>query len=374
MISKRTLNMMKKVQEIMGYNLVYLVGGAVRDEILGNEPKDYDFCTPLLPDEIENLIKSSGRKAYGVGKRFGTIKCKIDGEEIEITTFRNEEYFKRVSEEMYNFIEKNKDDIVDVDIIKLNLEKYTGRKPIVRFVKNIEEDLSRRDFTINAMAMRLLKNDNVETIDPFGGRKDLNAKIIRCVGNSKHRFKEDPLRILRAIRFATRFSFIIEDKTLDRIKKMKPLLLELSKERIVSEIDKILISPMTNYGLDLMFKYGLFKFIIPELDLQYMYNQNSKYHSHKLHEHTIKVICACPEDLNLRWSALLHDIAKPYLKTENINGYSNYIDHEKLGADMALRIANHLKFSKERRNFIVETIRDHLNEDSILKPYDNMGK
>lgn len=346
----------EKVQEIMGCNLVYAVGGCVRDHILGIEPKDYDFCTPIEPDEIERLIKVSGRRVYLTGKRFGTLACKIDGEMIEITTFRAEKY------------------------------ELNNRKPTVEYVKTIDEDLSRRDFTINAIAMRLVKG-KLKIIDPFGGQEDLKNGIIKCVGNSKTRFKEDPLRILRAIRFATRFKFTYEEKTVDRIKKMKPMLLTISKERIVSELDKILIDDNVEYGLEWLFCFGTFKFIIPELSLQWIYKQNSKYHDYCLHLHTVNVVKTCPKDINLRWAALLHDIAKPFVRTdklideEPINGIvygqikrSNYIDHEKLGADMALRIALHLKFSKERREFIVDTIANHLNEDCVLKKYDDMNK
>lgn len=334
---------LEKVQEVMGDNLVYAVGGCVRDHIMGLVPKDYDFCTPVEPEEIERLIKAAGKKAYLTGKRFGTLAFTIEGEMIEVTTFRAEKY------------------------------EPGNRKPVVEYVKTIEEDLSRRDFTINAIAARLVKG-NIKLIDPYNGREDISEGIIKCVGNSKTRFKEDPLRILRGIRFATRFAFWIEDKTSDRICKMKPMLLTISKERIVSELDKILIDDNVMIGLRFLFQYGTFKFIIPELDLQNFYKQNSKYHDFTLDQHTVMVVDSCPKDLNLRWAALLHDVAKPFVRTENKNGYSNYIDHESLGADMALRISLHLKFSKERREFIVETISDHLKDGNVLREYDNMNK
>ena len=172
------IDLLTEVEKIMAPHPVYAVGGCVRDYILGVQPKDYDFCTPATPDEIETLVKKSGRRAYLTGKRFGTIGCKVKIGEIqdliEITTFRTETYAE------------------------------ANRKPEVEFVKDITADLSRRDFTINAMAIRLNKG-RIHIIDPFGGREDLKNKTIKAVGNPKIRFKEDPLRILRAIRFATRY-------------------------------------------------------------------------------------------------------------------------------------------------------------------------
>ena len=210
--------MLEQVTKMMEPHPVYFVGGAVRDYIMGNEPKDYDFCTPAEPDEIERLIKKDERRAYLTGKRFGTLACKMDGEMIEITTFRTEKY------------------------------EPGNRKPKVEYVKSINEDLSRRDFTINAIAIRLTKG-NLKIIDPFGGEEDIEAKIIRAVGNPKLRFKEDPLRILRAIRFTSRYGFEIEEATEKKISRMGIHLLDISKERWMIELDKILLSEFSSYGL-----------------------------------------------------------------------------------------------------------------------------
>ncbi len=355
--------LLEEVTEMMKPHPVYLVGGACRDYLMGVEPKDYDFCTPATPDEIEEKIHARPNehgdqtKVYGVGKKFGTLGCKVDGEMVEITTFRTEKY------------------------------KKGSRKPAVEYVKTIHEDLSRRDFTINAMAIRLTKG-HLRIIDPFCGQEDLEARLIRAVGHPKQRFKEDPLRILRAIRFASRFAFEIEEETEKKVKKMGIYLLDISKERWMMEMDKILLSKCAGYGLQLMWENELFKFMIPEIQMQFKYDMNSRYHKHLLHIHTKKVVEATPKDLNLRWAALLHDIAKPFVRTdkiivgapmlldEEIREYtkSNYIGHEKLGADMVLKLAAHFKWSNERRDKVFELVRNHLEDDCPLREYDNMGK
>lgn len=364
--------MLEEINRIMKPYKVYAVGGCVRDYLLGVEPKDYDFCTDASPVVIEKKIKSKSMRAYLTGKRFGTLGCKvkIDGKYyfVEITTFRTEQY------------------------------EEGNRKPKVKFVKTITEDLSRRDFSINAMAIRLNKNGKVRIIDPFNGQEDLKNKIIRCVNNPKLRFKEDSLRMLRCIRFACRFGFKIEKKTLEKMKKMSVHLLDISKERWMMELDKILQSKNVRLGLELLWEIGAFKWMIPELVLQSNYDQNSQYHNWKLDCHTINVVQAIrndTDDLNLLWAGLLHDIAKPFVRTDKVTEVNdgdfilgnnpkikpnnkifktNYINHEILGAEMVDRIATHLKWSKERREKVVELVRNHLEEDCPLRRYDNLGK
>ncbi len=347
--------LLKLVTEMMKPHIVYAVGGCVRDFCIGITPKDYDFCTPAEPDEIERLVKASGKRAYLTGKRFGTIGCKVKvGEEyhmVEITTFRTEKY------------------------------EPGNRKPEVEYVKNIHQDLSRRDFTINAMAMRLVKGD-LKIIDPFGGQEDLEHRQIRAVGYPKQRFKEDPLRILRAIRFACKFNFEIEENTYKKMQRMAIYILDISKERWMMELDKILQTEFVERGLMDLWQSNLFKYIIPELELQSGYKQNSQYHNWNLDVHTIKVVEAIrkdTDDLNMLWAGLLHDIAKPFVRTDKViheenRTKSNYIGHEKLGADMVKRIATHLKWSKERTESVVILVRNHLNDDCPLRKYDNMGK
>lgn len=335
-----------KINEMMYPYIVYAVGGCVRDYILNTIPKDYDFATNAKPEEIQEKIKSSGRKPYLIGKRFGTLGCKIDGQMIEITTFRKETY------------------------------EFGNRKPKVEYISSLTEDLSRRDFTINAMAMRLHK-EKLRIIDNYKGKEDLQKKIIKCVGNSKIRFKEDPLRILRAVRFATTFDFQIEEKTANRINKMSYLLLSISKERWIQEIDKILVNDNVSKGLESLFYHKIFTYILPELQLQLNYNQNSKYHDFTLAEHTIKVVREAQkagEPIEVLWACLLHDIAKPFIRTNNKNGYSNYINHEILGAEMAEKTAKYFNWSNKRKETVKTLVFNHLKDDSLLRKYDNMGK
>lgn len=341
LLSEKQIQSLAYVQNLFN-KPVYLVGGAVRDILLNIEPKDYDYCSELTTDEVKEQLKGKHR-TYLIGERHGTVGFKIGEDMIEITTFRTESY------------------------------KIGSRQPNVEFVKSISEDLSRRDFTINAMAIRC---DNYKLIDPFCGLQDLNNKILKTVGDSKIRFKEDPLRVLRAIRIASKYSLNIESKTGDRISKMANKLLEISKERWVDELNKILTLEYSNLEIGLLFlwEYGIFRYIIPELQLQFEYEQNSKYHDFKLHQHTINVVVATPNKLYLRWAALLHDIAKPFVRTENKNGNSNYINHEILGADMVEKLSRHLKFSNEMREYIVDIVKNHLNNDCELREYDNKGK
>ncbi len=344
--------LLEKVTAMMAPHPVYAVGGCVRDYILGVEPKDYDFCTPAEPEEIQRLIKKDKRRAYLTGKRFGTLRCKLDWHLIEITTLRTVTY------------------------------ENNNRKPKVEYVTNIHEDLSRRDFSINAIACRLTKG-HLRFIDPFNGTEDIEKGVIRCVGSPKQRFKEDPLRMLRAIRFACRFNTMIHPDTYKKIQSGAIQILNISKERWMMELDKILLSDNVQHGLQMLWHSKLFNYMIPELSLQFNYEQLSKYHNFKLHEHTAKVVEACPKDINLRWAGLLHDVAKPFVRTEKtvidkygdgIETKANYIGHEVLGAEMVKKIAQHLNWSNERTDAVVKLVRNHLNDSCPLRQYDNLGK
>lgn len=321
---------------------VYLVGGAVRDVVMGLSPKDYDFCSGMTTDEVKRSLKGRHR-AYLVGERCGTIGFRVGSEMVEITTFRTESYVRG------------------------------SRIPDVRFVRSIEDDLSRRDFTVNAMAIGC---GDFELIDPFGGFDDIRGSVLRTVGDSKLRFGEDPLRILRAVRISSMYGFEIESKTSTRLGRMSVRLLEISKERCVQELDRILMydGDILVRALRRLWDYGVFRYIIPELDLQLGYGQNSPHHDFDLHEHTIRVVASTPRDLDLRWAALLHDIAKPFVRTWNRNGHCNYINHEVLGSDMVERLSRHLKFSNHRRERVVGLVRNHLDDGCELRQYDNMGK
>lgn len=309
---------------------VYLVGGSVRDVIMNKEPKDYDFCTPLNPDEIEQAIQKAGKRAYNVGKRFGTLGMTIDGQMIEITTFRTEQYIPG------------------------------SRKPQVQFVQDITADLSRRDFRINAIAYR-----DGKYIDPFGGKLDILERSIKCVGEPKARFKEDPLRMLRAARFASQLEFSVDNFLENTVGKMAHKILEVSKERWVMEMDKLLMTVHPEIGLEFLAKTKLLHFMFPELSLQIGYNQNSPFHSFELWEHTKMVVSYAIQDINLRWAALLHDVGKPFVRGEKPDR-SNYIKHDLLSAEIVDKYASYLKWSNERKTKVKELVLNHLLYNSPL--------
>lgn len=331
------MSVVEEVKKII--DPVYLVGGSVRDLLLKKEPKDYDFCTPLSPDEIEDRVKAAGKRAYITGKRFGTVGFKVDGQMVEVTTFRQETYASG------------------------------SRKPEVEFVDDITKDLSRRDFTINAIAQR-----DGKLIDPFGGRLDLLERTIKAVGKPQERFKEDPLRMLRAARFASQLNFEIDQLTESMAKKWAYKILFVSRERWVQEMDKLLVTEKPSAGLDFLARTRLLNYMIPELSIQVGYDQDSPYHELTLWEHTKSTVDLAPNDVNMRWAALLHDVGKPYVRTKNNKGYSNYIHHDIVGAELALKIGRYLKWSNERIETVSETIRYHLQENSPIRKADNASK
>jgi len=327
----------KEVVGILGD--VYLVGGSVRDAQLGKEPKDYDFCTPLLPDEVELKVKSAGKRAYSTGKRFGTVGFKSNGYFVEVTTFRTERYIPG------------------------------SRKPQVEYVSDINQDLGRRDFTFNAMALR---GDRL--IDPFGGRLDILERKIKPVGDGTERIKEDPLRMLRAARFAAQLGFEVDPNFIGTMRKHAQKIMMVSRERWVQEMDKLLVSKTPEKGLQVLADSYLLKFMFPELWLQVGYDQDSPYHDLTLWEHTLSTVKNTLNDIDLRWSALLHDIGKPYVKTVNKNGYSNYIMHDIVGSYIVEGIAARLKWSNDRTKTVVETVYNHMKDESPIREADNSSK
>ena len=359
-LSQELRELLEYVQSLFSKE-VWVVGGCVRDIVMNNTPKDYDFCTKCTPEEIKGQLKGK-HKAILIGEKHGTIMFHAKGKEIEITTLRKEIYTKQ-----------------------------DGRKPIVSYDGvTIEQDLSRRDYTINSMCINCT---NFKLTDPYNGREDIKNGLIKCVGIAKHRFKEDPLRILRGIRFAARYGFEFEKVTLARIKDMSYSLLRISKERWVMELDKILLDKNVYLGLKMLWECNIFKFIIPELQLQWKYDQNSRYHNLELWEHTTKVVESAQkagEPIEMLWSCLLHDIGKPATRTDKEIlvptpsgpvGYlnkktikSNYVFHELVGGEIAYKICTYLKFSKDRTTFIVDMIRHHLEKDCPLKIYDDQHK
>lgn len=297
------------------------------------------ICTPYNPDEMESKVKAAGKRAYSTGKRFGTIGFKSNGQFVEVTTFRTERYDHR------------------------------SRKPEVEFVADINQDLGRRDFTINAMAMR-----GERLIDPFGGRIDILAKKIKPVGNGTERIKEDPLRMLRAARFAAQLDFEVDPNFIGTMRKHAQKIMQVSRERWVQEMDKLLVTEQPEKGLQVLADSYLLKFMFPELWLQVGYDQNTPYHELTLWDHTLSTVHLAPNNVDLRWAALLHDIGKPFVRTENKRGYSNYITHDVVGSYIAEGIAARSKWSNQRRETVVSTILNHLHDDSPIRAADNGSK
>lgn len=304
--------------------------------LLGIRPHDYDFSTPLSPDAIEAAIINAGKRAYTVGKRFGTVGFTLGDLMIEVTTFRTETYASG------------------------------SRKPLVEFVDDIIHDLSRRDFTVNAMARR----EDGHLIDPFGGMYDLEQKILRTVNKPFDRYNEDPLRMLRAARLLAQLGFTADEQTEAQAAKKAGKILEVSKERWSQELDKLLVSDHPEEGLHFLARTGLLALMIPELSIQVGYDQDSPYHQLELWNHTVKTVQLTPKDMTLRWAALLHDIGKPYTRTKNQHGYSNYVNHELVGGEFVEKIGNYLRWSKAQTTIVGHLVRDHLKPDSPLHDAD----
>lgn len=313
----------------------YIVGGCVRDLLRGVEPEDWDVATDAKPEEIGKVFLRSFSN-----NKFGTVTVLTGSEnpklkEIEITPFR-------------------------ID------EKYTDKRhpDKIKWAKNIEEDLARRDFTVNAIAIKQEtrnKKQEIKIIDPYEGQKDLEDKIIRAVGKAKDRFNEDALRMMRAVRFATTLGFKIETKTEKAIKVNSLWLQAISKERVRGEFLKIIMSERADEGVELLRKLSLLKYIIPELEEGYGVSQN-KHHIYECYQHSILSLkYAAKKSFNkhVRLASLLHDIAKPRVK-EGKGQNATFYNHEIVGAKMTVQILNRLKFPKKDIEKITKLVRYHL--------------
>lgn len=328
------VNYILKLIEEENYE-AYLVGGCVRDLYLKKTPKDYDIATNCKVEELKNIFRKKGYKTITIGEKFGTLGIIIEGETVEITTYRLE-------------------------------EKYLdGRKPSkVYFTNNIVEDLKRRDFTINSMAY----NEEKGLVDPFGGIRDLEKKLLRTVGNPEDRFSEDYLRILRAIRFATVLDFNIEENTYRAIGKMSKLIGRISVERIREELNKILLSEKPSYGINLMKDTGLLREILPEIYATIDFKQNTPYHYLDVYNHTLRVLDETPNKLNIRLAALFHDIGKPYTKSTDEGGIDHFYSHNRIGRELTVGIMERLKYPNDRIKIVSNLVYKHMAID------ENIGK
>lgn len=300
----------------------YIVGGCVRDSLMGTEPHDYDVTTSALPKETERVFADC--RVVETGIKHGTVTVLYKGMSIEITTFR---------------LDGNYSD---------------GRHPdTVSFTDKIEEDLSRRDFTMNGLAYSPKRG----LVDPFGGEKDIKSGIIRCIGNPDKRFDEDALRILRALRFSSVLGFEIEKNTSDSIRRKKNDLRNVSAERIFSEIKKLLCGDRAK---DVLLEYPeIFSLIFPPLAEQMGYNQHSRFHNSTLYEHTARAVGAAEKETALRLAMLFHDMGKPSRRSTDENGEGHFYGHAEESARIADLQLRALKCDNATREQVCEIVRYH---------------
>jgi len=304
---------------------LYIVGGAVRDALLLREITEWDLTTDATPTKVELLLKSFGVSHISlVGQRFGTVIGQYKKLPIEVTTFRSENY--------------------DPD----------SRQPTVEFGRSLLEDLSRRDFTFNAIAYNALTE---QLTDPYQGQADLGNRLIRSVGQANDRFREDPLRILRAIRLAVQLNFSISSDTLQGLQQTKERLALLSSERVAAELGKMLLAPKPSQAIRLMVETGVINYILPELLPTVDLEQDTREHK-DIYAHILQVLDNTPPRLELRWCALLHDIAKP-LTRQKIDGQYHFLNHENVGAKIAKQVLGRLKYSADFTAYVTKLVKLH---------------
>jgi poly(A) polymerase len=292
---------------------LYLVGGSVRDRLLGRAGTDFDLATDARPEVVKRLLAAAGAAhVWTVGERFGTIGAHLDGATLEITTFRSETYTPH------------------------------SRKPAVEFGTTLAGDLARRDFTINAIAQDVHTD---EVIDPHEGRADLERRLVRAVGDPDARFAEDPLRLLRAVRFVAQLGFRLAPDTAAAVARNADLLVDISAERVAQEMTKIMVAPRAGHGLRLLCDLRLMRHIVPEL-LAMRGMRQDLYRYKDVFEHTLHVVDNAEPELGLRWAALLHDIAKPRTISHQ-HGETHFFGHELIGEGMSRRILGRLRYDRE---------------------------
>jgi putative nucleotidyltransferase with HDIG domain len=316
-----------RLKEALGPDAeLVVVGGAVRDELLGRPHSDWDLATRLLPQAVMTRARAAGLKVIPTGLQHGTVTVLLEDQPVEVTTFRSD------------------GDYLD------------GRHPeSVRLGVTLEEDLSRRDFTINAMALPVGGGD---LVDPFGGRADLAARLIRAVGDPLQRFKEDGLRPLRACRFAAQLGFEVEAATLAAIPQRLEVARKVSVERVFTELDKLLRGTEPVRGLSLLAASGLLEVWLPELRPMVGCGQN-RHHQHDVWTHTLEVVRFVPAEAGLRWAALLHDVGKPGTRKSGPEGDVHFHGHEALSLTLAGSILERLKASHALRDDVLALIRHH---------------
>ncbi len=300
----------------------YAVGGCVRDSLLGKTPNDWDITTSAKPEDMKSVFVNF--HCIDTGIKHGTVTVVIDGEPLEITTFR------------------------------LDGEYEDNRHPkSVTFTSDLGADLGRRDFTVNAMVY----SKKTGTVDLFGGQNDLKNKIIRCVGDPDRRFNEDALRILRALRFASALDFEIEEKTAQSLLKNRALLGNISEERIAKELLKLVCGKGAKRILT-DFAPVLFE-ILPELQPMYKNSHDNPHHCYDIYEHTLIAVESIDPEPTLRFAMLLHDCGKPAVKKFDENGVAHFYGHQRISAEISAQILARLKVSNKFRDEILFLVSNH---------------
>ncbi|MDP7706133.1 MULTISPECIES: CCA tRNA nucleotidyltransferase [unclassified Mycobacterium] len=317
-----------------GYEL-YLVGGSVRDAVLGRLSPDLDFTTNARPEEIQQIARPFADALWDTGIEFGTVGVGKDGHRLEITTFRADTY------------------------------DQVSRHPEVRFGDRLEDDLVRRDFTVNAMAVRITAEGLGEFLDPLGGLVALRAKVLDTPMPPEVSFGDDPLRMLRAARFVSQLGFTVTPRVLTAIEQMAPQLARISVERVAVELDKMLLGAHPVAGIDLLVQTGMGEVVLPEIGGMQM--AIDEHHQHKdVYQHSLTVLRQAIEledegpDLVLRWAALLHDIGKPDTRRHEPNGGVSFHHHEVVGAKMVRKRMRALKYSKQMVDDVSQLVYLHL--------------
>lgn len=310
----------------------YAVGGCVRDALMGINAKDTDITTSATPEQTEKILYDNGIKFVETGIKHGTVTAVVNHIPYEITTFR-----------------------VDGEYNDLRHPEN------VCFVSDINEDLSRRDFTMNAIAY----NDTDGYIDIFGGINDINSRVIKCVGNPDKRFNEDALRILRAIRFASVLSFDIDENTKRAIFNNKELLLNIAGERIFTELKKLLLGD--NAEKILLEYRDVIAVIIPQIKDSFDFPQNSKWHIYDVYTHIVKSVAVAPKKDYIRLALLLHDIGKPFVKTTDENGQDHFKGHPSVSVELSKAVLKQFKVSNDIFYKVIKLVKIH-DKHITLKP------
>jgi len=307
---------------------VYLVGGTVREILRGSreELNDFDFATPTSAEETASILRKAGLRPIPIGMAFGTVGAVVQGIMADITTFRRGEEYRQRS-----------------------------RHPKVDFGGTIEEDLQRRDFCMNAIAM----TKDGEMIDPYDGAKDIENKRISVPFEPGRIFSDDPLRLLRAARFVSQLGYSVVPSVKKTARKMAFLITAVSRERWKMEMDKLLMGDDVHKGLEYLFESDLLTFMMPEMTVLKGFSQNDEYHHKDVWEHTKRALKASVKQLDVRWALLLHDIGKPYTKSIQ-DGQVHFYHHEVVGETLARSIMFRMRFSNEQRKKISGLIFNHM--------------